>query len=159
VPIIHTSQDFDELTTDPMQFQHLSIQLAGRIRGAKTTNGGVTFLAEWVPFPNNTYAGPETRSLPRSHRLFFMHFSGIVDEEGKSQGNEFLLFGRMTGLENMVTLQGNVRSIPAFHVHCLHMWKTAATDLYEFIWMHDDRYPPPLEETYCIPHQAKLKDP
>ena len=156
VAILQTSQDFDALKNDPMQFQNLSIQLAGRIRGVETTKKNLTFLAEWLPFPKDTYAGPETRAFPRTNHLFFMHFSGTIDDEGRSQGNEFLLLGQMAGLEDMVTLQGRTRAIPYFNVQCLHIWKTAATDLYEFIRMNplNNPYPPPLEETYCVPQST-----
>jgi hypothetical protein len=119
----------------------------------KQTQGGVTFKAKWLPFPENTYAGPEARSTPepQPHRPFFIHFSGAVDDDGRRQGNEFLLFGPMAGMKDMVTLQGLTKSIPSFNIQCLHIWKTAGTDLYEFIWMDplDGRYPSPLEETYC----------
>jgi hypothetical protein len=45
-----------------------------------------------------------------------MYFSGIVDHDGRRQGNEFLLVGHMAGLEDMVTLQGLTKSIPSFNV-------------------------------------------
>ena len=154
VPIIKTAQDYDALRNHPRQFQNQPFQLAGRIVRAEKNPGVVTFKAEWLPFPENTYAGPEERSTPepQPHRLFYMHFSGTVDHDGRRQGNEFLLVGQMTGMEDMVTLQGLTKSIPSFKIQCLHIWKTAGTDLYEFIWMDpfDDRYPPPLEETYCV---------
>ena len=137
-----------------MQFQGQSFQLAGRIIRAETTPRGVTFKAEWLPFPTDTYSGPEARSTPepQPHRPFFMHFAGTVDDDGMRQGNEFLLLGQMAGLEDMVTIQGLTKAIPSFTVQCFHIWKTAGTDLYEFIWMAplNMRYPPPLEETYCV---------
>lgn len=154
VPIIKTAEDYDAARNYPMQFQDRHVQLAGRIVRAETTTEGVPFKAEWLPFPENTYSGPETRSTPELHlhRLFYMHFPGIVDDDGKRQGNEFLLIGHMAGLEDMVTLQGQTKAIPSFNVQCFHIWKTAGTDLYEFIWMAplNMRYPPPLEETYCV---------
>ena len=154
VPIIKTAQNYDEIRTHPGQFQNQPFQLAGRIVRAETTPRGVTFKAEWLPFPEDTYSGPEARSIPepQPHHPFFMHFSGTVDDDGQSQGNEFLLIGHMTGLENLVTFQGITKAIPSFNVQCLHIWKTAGTDLYEYIWMIalDGRYPPPLEETYCV---------
>ena len=154
VPIIKIAQDYDAVRNHPVQFQNQPVQLAGRIVHAETTTRGVTFMAEWLPFPENTYSGPETRSTPepQPHRLFHMHFSGTVDDDGKRQGNEFLLFGHMAGLEDMVTLQGRTKAIPSFNVQCIHIWKTAGTDLYEFIWMAPLTmgYPPPLEETYCV---------
>ncbi|MDR4485739.1 MAG: hypothetical protein R3B95_21530 [Nitrospirales bacterium] len=154
VPIIKIAQDYDAVRNHPVQFQNQPAQLAGRIVHAETTTRGVTFMAEWLPFPENTYSGPETRSTPepQPHRLFHMHFSGTVDDDGKRQGNEFLLFGHMAGLEDMVTLQGRTKTIPSFNVQCIHIWKTAGTDLYEFIWMAPLTmgYPPPLEETYCV---------
>ena len=152
VTIIKTPQDFDDVKNQSKQFQNHSFQLAGRIRGAKTTPQGVIFLADWLPFPEDTYAGPETRSTPRSYRLFYLHFSGPVDDDGMSQGNEFLMVGQLAGLEDMVTLLGSTKAIPSFTAQCLHVWKTAFTDLYEFIWMlpSDGRYTPPLEKTYCV---------
>jgi len=64
VPIIKTAEDFDAARNHPIQFQGHSFQLAGRIIRAQTTTRGVTFKAEWLPFPENTYSGPETRSTP-----------------------------------------------------------------------------------------------
>ncbi len=152
VTIIQNSQDFDDIKNQSQQFHDHSFQLAGRIKGTDTTPTGVRFLAEWLPFPADTYSGPETRSLPRTYRPFYLHFSGPVDDDGKSQGNEFLMVGHLTGLEDMVTLAGNTKAIPSFTAQCFHVWKTAFTDLYEFIWMGplSMRYPPPLEETYCV---------
>ena len=154
VPIIKTAQDYDAVRNHPRQFQNQPFQLAGRIVRAETTPGGVTFKAEWLSFPEDSYAGPEARSTPepQPRRPFLMHFSGAVDYDGRRQGNEFLLVGHMTGMKDMVTLQRLTKSIPSFNIQCLHIWKTAGTDLYEFIWMDplDDRYPPPLEETYCV---------
>lgn len=154
VPIIKTAEDYDTVRNYPMQFQDQHVQLAGRIVRAETTTEGVTFKAEWLPFPENTYSGPETRSTPEPHlhRPFYMHFPGTVDDDGKRQGNEFLLIGHMAGLKDMVTFQGQTKAIPSFNVQCFHIWKTAGTDLYEFIWMAplNMRYPPPVEETYCV---------
>lgn len=154
VPIIKTAEDYDAVRNYPMQFHNQPVQLAGRIVRAETTTRGVTVKAEWLPFPENTYSGPETRSTPepQPHRPFFMHFPGTMDDDGKWQGNEFLLIGHVAGLEDMVTLQGQRKAVPSFNVQCLHIWKTAGTDLYEFIGMAplNMRYPPPLEETYCV---------
>ncbi len=62
------------------------------------------------------------------------------------------MVGTMRGMREMVTLQGLTKSIPSFQAECMHVWKTAGTDLYEFIWTDptDNRYPPPLEDTYCV---------
>lgn len=154
VPIIKTAEDYDAVRNRPIQYHNQRVQLAGRIVRAETTTRGVTVKAEWLPFPENTYSGPETRSTPapQPHRSFYMHFPGPIDDDGKWQGNEFLLIGHMAGLQDMVTLQGQTKAVPSFDVQCLHIWKTAGTDLYEFIWMAplNMRYPPPLEETYCV---------
>lgn len=67
VPIIKTAQDYDAARNHPMQsmqFQNQLFQLAGRIVHAETTPRGVTFKAEWLPFPVETYSGPEARSTP-----------------------------------------------------------------------------------------------
>lgn len=151
--IIKTQQDFAQLTSRPMQSQDNDVQLAGRIISVETTRKGVTFLAHWLPFPKDAFSGPETRSFEMTNQRFSMDFSGNVDDDGKRQGNEFLMLGKLTGTRDMVTLQGITKSIPYFTVQCLHVWKTAGTDLQEFIWMdpRDESYPPPLEDTYCAP--------
>lgn len=76
VPIIKTAKDYDAVRNHPMQFHNQPVQLAGRIVPAETTLEGVTFKTEWLPFPENTYSGPETRSTPEPHlhRPFYMHF-------------------------------------------------------------------------------------
>lgn len=157
--IIENQPLYNSLRKRPKDFQGRRVQLAGRIIYSETTSKGVTVLAEWLPFPEDTFAGPETRSTFRSVRPFYMDYEGPIDHDGRRQGNEFLIVGTMTGLGEMVTLHGLTKSIPAFRVQCMHVWKTAGTDLYEFIWTDptDDRYPPPLEETYCVSSHSSIQ--
>ena len=65
VSVLQTTEDFEALRTDPLRFRKQDVQLAGRLIGVKETPEGIRFLAEWLPFPENTYAGPETRSTFR----------------------------------------------------------------------------------------------
>ena len=151
--ILQTSKEFDEVRWDLQKYQHHEFQLAGRIIRAETIPTGVVFLAEWLPFPKNPFVGPEAKSTSLSFRRISMHFSGTVDHDGQRKGNEFLMVGTMGARPKSVAYQNIPASIPYFTVQCLHIWKTAGDDLVEYIWMNplDDRYPPPLEETYCVP--------
>ena len=150
--IIETQKDWERIKNPSLDSQNQTFQLAGRIIRAEVTEEGVSFLANWLPFPTNAFDGPSTRSIGSPNRPFFMHFSGPVDHDGRRQGNEFLLLGQLVGMQDTTTFHGFTKSFPLFTVQCLHVWKTAGTDLQEFIWMDpgDDRYPPPLEESYCL---------
>ncbi len=154
--ILHNSEDFDEIRRDLEEFQHRDFQLAGRIIRTHTSPTGVIFLAEWLPFPHNTFAGPEAKSTGLSFRRIAMHFPGTVDHDGRRKGNEFLMAGTLTPVPESVDYRKIPTSIPHFSVQCLHVWKTAGDDLAEYIWMDpfDDRYPPPLEDTYCVAPNA-----
>lgn len=121
---------------------------------AETTGQGVKILAEWLPFPEGPSDGPGGASPGEADR-FYALFQGTIDEQGLKRGNEFVLTGRVTGQEEFTTLLGLRRQVPVLLVECLHVWKTAGTDLREFQNMGplDLRYAPPLEETYCTPSQ------
>ena len=150
--IIKTLQDFDAMKYPSTQFQDRTVEIAGRIIQAESNPRDTTFLAEWLPFPDLKFTGPESSSTGLVSRRFSLQFSGAMDHDGKRQGNEFLMVGKWMGMQDMITLQGLTKSIPTFTAECLHVWKTAGTDLSEFIWMDplDESYPPPLEETYCV---------
>ena len=150
--IIKTEQDFSALNHRSPHAKNRALQLTGRIIRSEMTPQNVSFHAEWLPFPENVIAGPERLSTGQFNRRFSMQFSGAIDGDGRRQGNEFLMVGQFVGMQETWTLHGISKSIPHFLVQCLHIWKTADTDLVEFIWMDplDESYPPSLEETYCV---------
>ncbi len=87
--IIRTPQDFAGVKDPTFQSQNDTLQLAGRIIRSETTLKGVTFHAEWLPFPENTFAGPESLSTGLFNRRFSMLFPGIIDHEVGDKGMSF----------------------------------------------------------------------
>ncbi len=151
--ILQNSEDFDEIRRNLEEFQQHNFQLAGRIIWTETTPTGTIFLAEWLPFPKDAFEGPEAKSTGLSFRRIAIQFLGTIDHDGRRKGNELLMAGTLIPAPEAVGYSRIPTSIPHFSAQCLHIWKTAGDALAEFIWMdpYDDRYPPPLEDTYCSP--------
>lgn len=150
-PTIKTQAELARLVTHPKLYMKQPFKLAGRIIRAESIKQDVVILAQWLPFPDDTFSGPELEEDSGEPR-FVIRYSGTIDPDGIVQGNEFLVLGKGLGTQEIVTLEGMTRVVPVLRAQCLHIWKTAGTLLYEFIWSdpRDDRYPPPLEDTYCV---------
>lgn len=153
-PAVETAEQFARLSRPVRAQGGRGVRIAGRLVRAEATSRGFKLLAEWLPFPERPSEGPGGTSPGEGHR-FYALFQGMIDEQGLKRGNEIVLTGRVTGQEEFITLQGLHRQVPMLLVECLHVWKTAGTDLREFQTTNplDLRYPPPLEETYCTPSQ------
>lgn len=153
-PAIVTVEEFVQLSSATPAPHARGVRLAGRLIRAEATEKGWKALAEWLPFPTGPYAGPGGAS-PGEDLNFYLLFAGPIDEEGLEQGNELVMTGRVFAMEELTTLLGLRRPVPVLLAECLHVWKSAGTDLRDFQQMDplDDRYPPPLEETYCADHQ------
>ena len=153
-PAIVTTDQFAWLSHPAQSPINEGVRIAGRLVRAETTGQGVKILAEWLPFPTGPYDGPGGDSQGERYR-FYALFQGAIDEQGLERGNEFVLTGRVSGQEDLMTLQGALQQVPVLLAECLHVWKTAGTDLREYQEMApvDLRYPPPLEETYCTASQ------
>ena len=150
-PAIDTRAEIDALVSRAEPFRGKPVMVAGRLVRAELDENGITILADWLPYPEDTYSGPIQEADEPGLRLYLL-YPGAIDELGLWQGNEFLAKATPAGVRDLTTLQGISQPIPLLRVECLHVWKTGASDLAEFVWMDpiDQRYPPPLQETYCV---------
>ncbi len=148
---IRETEDFAQLVGSSDYPVGTRIRLAGRIVRTEEKPWGFLLLADWLPYPQDTFVGP-IRPSPTTEARFFLRYVGPIDEDGRYRGNEFMAFGALLEPHEYFTAQGILRKVPFVKAECLHVWKTAGTPLEEFANMDalDDRYPPPLEETYCL---------
>lgn len=149
--VIRTPQAFYALKNDPARLEDDRIKIAGRIILAKIHDNAVKMTAEWLPFPDDSFVGPEARSTGEFDRRITVYFDGLIDEDGMRYGNEFLIMGSLAIGQELEQLKKVSQSALAFSASCMHIWKTGAADLSEFIWMDplDESYWTPLEQTYC----------
>ena len=123
-----TPEDFARLSPAP---EGSGVRTAGRLRRAEAAGKGWRVLAGWLPFPTGPHDGPGGAS-PGDRYHFSAWFPGAIDERGLQWGNEFVLSGRVTGREELMTLHGLRRHVPLLQAECLHVWKTGGTDLRDF---------------------------
>ncbi len=69
------------------------------------------------------------------------------------------MLGSMAIGQELEQLKKASHSALAFSASCMHIWKTGAADLSEFIWMDplDESDWSPLEQTYCDSEYLKDK--
>ena len=135
---LKSESEFGVLTAKPDVFQGRAIKLAGRMVGVETTAEGTIVTAEWMPYPDTEYEGPEGMGMESSKR-FVLFYPGKLDPEGRLHGNKFLVVGKKEGAS---------QSLPLIKARCLHVWKTGDNEIEMQPDVENTGYPV-MEETYC----------
>ena len=150
-PPIDTPAKLVALVSNAERFRGQDVKVAGRLVRGELDENGITILADWLPYPEDTYSGP-IQTADGTGLRFFLLYPGAIDSMGLWQGNEFLARASTAGVRELIGLQATSQPLPVLRAQCLHVWKTGASDLSEFVGMDplDDRYAPPLQETYCV---------
>ena len=146
--ILKSEAEFGVLTAQPDVYQGRAIRLAGRMVGVETTNQGTIVVAEWLPYPNNEYEGPDDSGMKPQGR-FAVFYPGKLGAEGSLHGNKFLAIGKMEGKQAMGSLGGPSRNLPYMTARCLHVWKTGDAVIETTIPDVENTGYPVTEETYC----------
>ena len=138
---LKSESEFGVLTAQPDVYQGRAVKLAGRIVGVESTNGGTLVSAEWLPYPDVEYVGPN--EMARGGGKFTIFYPGKLDAAGRQYGNKLLVVGKVDKTQSM-----SARGAPHVMAKCLHVWKTGAD---EIEIQPDDEFigHPVSEETYC----------
>ena len=139
---LKSESEFGVLTAQPDVYQGRAVKLAGRIVGVESTNGGTLVSAEWLPYPDVEYVGPNEMERVRD-RKFTIFYPGTLDAKGRQYGNKLLVVGKVGDPQSISS-----RGAPYVMAKCLHVWKTG-NDAIEI--QPDDEFIgyPVVEETYC----------
>ncbi len=118
---LKSESEFGSLTARPDVFRGKAIKMAGRIIGVETTSSGTMMTAEWLPYPDVEYEGPEDTGVV-TEKQFTLFYPDALDVEGRLHGNKFLVLGTMESTQGMMV--GKTGALPHVTARCLHVWKT-----------------------------------
>ena len=144
---VQSQAEFGVMTAQPDVFQGRAIRLAGRIVGVEATTEGTMVTAEWLPYPQTEYEGPDDSGMVALER-FVLFYPGEIDPEGSLHGNKFLVIGKKEGTQSLVNIGGTYDEYPYISARCLHVWKTGDAAIETQPDVENTGYPV-LEETYC----------
>ena len=143
--ILQSEAEFGVLKAEPDVHQGRIVKLAARMVNAKPLNQGTLVLAEWLPYPQVEYEGPDDTGWV-SKGVISVFYPDTLDAEGSLPGNKFLVIGEV------VRDTHTALSLSQITARCLYVWKTGNADLGE----PDDEYDA-LEEMYCAEDASNLK--
>ncbi len=135
--ILKSENEFGVLKAEPEVYQGQAIKLAGRIVSIEPSAQGTLVLAEWLPYPDVEYVGPEDTGWISIGRVA-VFYPDKIDAEGSLHGNKFLAIGKMVGITD------TLKKLPHITARCLYVWQTGSADIGE----PDDEYFV-MEEMYC----------
>lgn len=140
--ILKSEAEFGVLKAEPDVYKG-NVKLAARIVSVEPSTHGTLVLAEWLPYPQIEYEGPEDAGWV-SKGLVAVFYPDKLDAEGSLYGNKFLAIGKMAeGTDSRSEL-------PLMTARCLHVWKTG----YAGVGEPDDEYDI-SEERYCTENDPK----
>ena len=140
---LKAESDFGVLTAQPDAYRGQAMKFAGRIVSVESTDQGTLVLAEWLPYPNREYDGPEDEGVVTG-KQFTVMYPGKLDADGSLYGNKFLAVGQIESGKSMRGSGDATTELPQMNARCLHVWKTGTSALE---WV-DNEYDIE-EETYC----------
>lgn len=142
-----SQSEFGVLRAQPDVYQGRAIRMAGRIVGVESTAEGTMVTAEWLPYPQTEYEGPDDSGMVVLNR-FVLFYPGKIDQEGSLHGNKFLVIGKKEGTQSLVNIGGTYDQYPFIAARCLHVWKTGDAAIETQPDVENTGYPV-FEETYC----------
>ena len=144
---LQSESEFGVMTAQPDVFQGRAVRMAGRIVGVESTDQGTMVTAEWLPYPQTEYEGPEDSGMVALDRFVFF-YPGKLDSEGSLHGNKFLVIGKKEGVQSLVNFGGTYDEFPYISARCLHVWKTGDAAIETQPDVEFTGYPV-AEQTYC----------
>lgn len=147
-PTFKQSDEFGALKAKPASYKGVAVRMAGRIVDVVEQPSGETLiLAEWLPFPGDSYAEP---TMPRKvangvHRRFLLLFPGKIDTAYEWKGNTFVAAAKAEGVKE---LSGN--RVPYLVGSCLRLWTTGIANTSPVPWEDGGGKMDDLMKTYCF---------
>ncbi|MDT7042861.1 Slp family lipoprotein [Candidatus Nitronereus thalassa] len=141
--VVKSETEFGVLKAEPDVYKGGTVKLAARIVSVEPSKQGTLVVAEWLPYPQSEYDGPEDIGWV-SKGLVAVYYPDKLDAEGSLYGNKFLAIGKMVGVTDSQS------KLPYMTARCLHVWKTGAADIGDSADEYDIS-----EERYCAENNPK----